>query len=102
MGGKCDLDLTAGEAVTIYLPDSPPAQGRIAWAKGHAFGVRFETVIDPTAVKNRAEKSSAGGYQVPPQYQPSKDARRPGFRTNHRSEDQKPISKWLSGPSKLD
>ncbi|WP_238564946.1 PilZ domain-containing protein [Sphingobium bisphenolivorans] len=89
MGGKCEAPLMVGESVTLHLPDSPAVQGKIAWAKGQSFGVELEGEIDPEAVKSRAERSSESSYQVPPQYQPSKDSRRPGFRTL-----QKTVSKW--------
>lgn len=83
LGGRCDLDLAVGDSVIIVLPDSEPAQGRIAWRKGQSFGVHLEAPINPAAVKSPAptERSVETGYQVPTPFRPSVETRRPGFRT---------------------
>ncbi len=95
MGGKSAHDVMVGETVIICLPDSPRVRGKIAWSRGGAFGVQFDEAINPDTVKSLSTQTPGEGYQVPPQFRPSKDARRPGFRTNIRSEDENPPSKWL-------
>lgn len=78
IGGKCDYDLLAGEAVTITLPSRSPVTGRIAWRTGLAFGVRLDSSIDPGGVRTSSELA-APAYQVPEHFQPAGDFKRPGF-----------------------
>lgn len=83
LGGRCESELAVGESVVIALPDCAPAEGRIAWRKGQAFGVRLDAPINPATVKSPApgERPVEAGYQVPTAFRPSIDMKRPGFRT---------------------
>ncbi|KKW90002.1 hypothetical protein [Sphingobium chungbukense] len=91
VGGRCELDLTVGDNVIIILPDCAPAEGRIAWRKGHAFGVQLDAPINPETVKNPAptERPVEPGYQVPAVFRPSVETKRPGFRTRSPGADTK-------------
>lgn len=80
LGGKCDLDLIAGEAVTICLPAHDPVPGRIAWCAKRAFGVQLDDGIDPALV--RRPQSTSQPYQAPEGSQPAGDFKRPGFGRN--------------------
>lgn len=84
IGGKCDLDLIAGEDVTICLPSHSPVAGQIAWRIGISFGVTLSRDIDPVLVRNAAGSQNAA-YQVPDHFQPTSDFKRPGFGPRNKS-----------------
>ncbi|AEG47962.1 hypothetical protein Sphch_0262 [Sphingobium chlorophenolicum L-1] len=83
IGGRCELDLALGDRVVITLPDCAPAEGSIAWRRGQAFGVRLGASIDPANVKSPApvERPVERAYQVPANFRPAVETKRPGFRT---------------------
>ncbi|WP_176595267.1 MULTISPECIES: hypothetical protein [Sphingobium] len=83
IGGRCELDLALGDSVVITLPDCAPAEGRIAWRRGQAFGVQLGASIDPANVKSPApaEKPTESSYRVPANFRVSVETKRPGFRT---------------------
>jgi len=84
IGGKCDRDLMAGEAVTICLPAHHPVSGRIAWCARRAFGVQLDGGIDPVLVRSASESASQP-YQPPESAMPAGDFKRPGFGRNRRT-----------------
>lgn len=81
IGGKCQLDLIAGEAVTICLPTHDPIAGRIAWCAKRSFGVKLDDGVDPARVRISSD-SGAEPYQAPERAQPAGDFKRPGFGRN--------------------
>jgi len=83
IGGRCELELALDDSVIIALPDCAPAEGRIVWRKGQAFGVHLNAAINPASVKSPApaDKPVETSYRVPANFRPSADTKRPGFRT---------------------
>ncbi|WP_150290256.1 hypothetical protein [Sphingobium estronivorans] len=94
LGGRCELELAVGDHVVIGLPDCSPAEGRIAWRKGQAFGVQLDAPINPETVKSppSGERPAEAGYQVPTRFRASVETKRPGFRTRTPGIDTK--TKW--------
>ena len=79
VGGKCAHDVKIGEIVTIHLPASHAAQGRVAWRRGEGFGVELTGPIEPGAVKPPADQAANMSYLVPDRFKPSDSIKRPGF-----------------------
>jgi hypothetical protein len=82
IGGRCELDLALGDSVVITLPDCAPAEGRVVWRRGQAFGVELRASIDPANVKSPTPtERPVASYQVPTNFRVSTETKRPGFRT---------------------
>ncbi|MEI9851185.1 MAG: PilZ domain-containing protein [Sphingomonas sp.] len=79
LGGTSKQWLAAGEEVGIELPHLGRVAGRIAWAHGTRFGMRFDGAIDPSRVTREAAPGMDRSFHVMDRYRPVDRARRPGI-----------------------
>ncbi|RJF94018.1 PilZ domain-containing protein [Sphingomonas cavernae] len=80
-GGRSDTLLRAGQRGHILLAGVGLVTGCVAWTNENLFGLQFDTKIDPALARLAPPAtSSQSEFVVPPQFRPTTDHKRPGFR----------------------
>ncbi|MCJ8156538.1 PilZ domain-containing protein [Sphingomonas sp. LaA6.9] len=80
-GGRSDMPLQPGQRGHMLLAGVGLVTGQVVWTNEHLFGLQFDAKIDPALVRlSPATTAPAAEYVVPPQFRPTTDHKRPGFR----------------------
>lgn len=81
LGGVTDTPLEQGQKMTITLNGIGPVKGHVAWVKGKAFGMTFDTPIDPDALTLSKGTKPQGPerFTVASRFQPVKESKRPSL-----------------------
>jgi len=79
-GARADGIIAVGTKGHMLLSGAGLITGQVVWARGNDFGFQFDAAIDPELVRLPPAPKPVSEFVVPPQFRPTTDYKRPGFK----------------------